>query len=164
MGLAKEVRRHRSALRTNTVLAVAEQAEYGIGTHVPTRPGERRISIHVLYLKIGSRIEKQLNGVLGAEGRRAMQGSLRFGSTIPHEAAGFCIRFGYTIRLCTMAKQHANRQIVSEPICRAQRGMERRFSRVGQGSIDVCALFNEKLTKPPVPVKRGAIEVQIVAE
>ncbi len=164
MGFAKEVRRHRTALGTNTELAVTEQAEYGIGTHVPTRPGERRISIHVLYLKIGLRIEQQLNGVFSTEGRRAMQGRLRFGSTIPHEAAGFCIRFGYTIRLCTMAKQHANHQIVGKPIRRAQCGMEGRFSRVGQGSIHVCALFNEKLTEPPVPVKRGAIEVQIVAE
>ena len=73
MGFAKEVRRHRSALGTNIELAVAEQAEYGIGTHVPTRPGERRISIHVLYLKIGLRIEQQLNGVFSTEGRRAMR-------------------------------------------------------------------------------------------
>ncbi len=93
-----------------------------------------------------------------------MQRRLRFGSTIPHKAAGFCILFGYTIRLCAAAKQHSNHQIVRKPIRRAQSSMERRFSRVGQGYIDVCALFNEKLTETPVPVKRGTIEVQIIAE
>ncbi len=63
-----------------------------------------------------------------------------------------------------MAEQYANHRIVRYTIGGAQRGMERRFSRVWQGLVDIRALLNQKLTEPPVPVKRRTIEVQIVTE
>ena len=93
-----------------------------------------------------------------------MQGRLCSGSAIPHERPGFHSRIGYTIRICTTAEQYSYHKIVCKPIGGAERGVEGRFSRVGQGLVGVRAHVNEKLAEPPVPVKRGSIEVQIVTE
>ena len=53
-------------------------------------------------------------------------------------------------------------------MCRTVRGTQRRvqrhFSRVRQREIYICAVFDEELTKPPMPMKSCTVEVEIFSK
>ena len=91
---------------------------------MPTGPGKCGIPVHVFGIDPRTGIQKHLNGILRAEGRRAVQGRFSPGSDVTHE--GFCLhrRFGHAIRIRTIGEQHFEHTIMGLSLDGAQGRMQ----------------------------------------
>ena len=63
-----------------------------------------------------------------------------------------------------MREKDLEHEVVPWAVRFAEGRVERRLTRIGQGSIDIRPMFDEKLAQLPMPVERGAVEVQIISE
>src|SRR5262245_24000119 len=85
--LAKEIGCHGTSVGANVKLPITQSCENRIRTTVPARPGERRVSIHVLRIDGSARIQEHLDGVFGTERCGAMERRFCLRPAITHEAA-----------------------------------------------------------------------------
>src|SRR5262249_10249942 len=84
-------------------------------------------------------------------------------ATIPHEAVCFSPRFRDGIRVRTAGQQHFDDFVIYRTVGLAQRVVEWRFPG-GAAVIDVGTVFDEELAKLPTAVKRGAAEIEVLAQ
>ena len=154
----------RLPVRVNGKRAVAEFPEYGIGAEVPARPAERRVAVHVLRVTLRTRIEQQLDGLLGPEGGGTMKRSLSFRSDVSHEGGRLSTGFRNAIGVRAIRQQDLQHQAVDGPVGLAGRCVERCLACVRQRAVHIGAVLDEELTQPPMPMERGPVEAQVVSK
>src|SRR5262245_47602109 len=142
--------------------AVAEFHENRIGSPVPTRPTQRRVSIHVLCVELGAGIQKQLYRFLGAECGSPVERRFAFGPAISHERAGFHCRFGHGVGICASREQYFDDEIIGFAICLGERGVQRRFSGPRVGLVHVGTLLNQELAQWPMAMIGSAYQIEVV--
>ena len=87
--LAKEIGCHGTSVGANVKRPITQSAENRIRATIPARPGERRVSIHILRIDGSARIQEHLDGVFGTESCGAVERRFCLRSAITHEAARF---------------------------------------------------------------------------
>ena len=164
MRLAEQINFHFRRVGVNTKIAIAKLPENRSWAQVPTRPRERRVSIHVLGVSGCPGVKEELDGSFGAESRGTVERSLAPGAAVAHEAARDSGWLGHRVGIRTVREQDSNHCRIGREIGFAERRVQGRFSGIRQGIVDVRALLNQELTESPVPVEAGAIEIEIGSE
>jgi hypothetical protein len=98
------------------VIPVAKLLENGTGTEVPARPGERSISIHVFGIQDCTCIKQKLDSFFAAKGRRSVERSFSFGSTVSHKGTCFGEVFCRAIGVRAIGEQYFDDVIVGRTI------------------------------------------------
>ena len=160
---AAQIGCHSLVVGMDAEIAVEKLSEDRRRTQIPARPGEGRISVHVLGIDLCARIEKKLDRFFVAESRGAMQGSLAFGAGIPHEAARFHRFFRHTVRIRAIGKKNFEDQVMRW-VSLAQRGVQRSFSRVVRRMVHVRAALDQELAESPMPVEARVDESAVTPE
>ena len=93
-----------------------------------------------------------------------MQGCFAFRFAISHETARFNGRSGDTIGIGALSEKHFEHKIMSQPIGSTQSRVKRSLTSIGQRLIHVGTLLDQKLTQPPVSVKRRSVEIKVVPQ
>ena len=120
MWLAKEIGCHGTSVGANVKLPITQSAENRIRATIPARPGERRVSIHILRIDGSARIQEHLDGVFGTERCGAVEGRFCLRSAITHEAARFNGWLGHTVGIRPMTEKHFDHEVMGEPVGSAQ--------------------------------------------
>jgi hypothetical protein len=79
----------RITIWVNREVAIAELSEDRIRARVPTRPAERRISIHIFYIDRGTCFQEKLDGRFAAERSGSMKRRFTLRSAVSHESSSF---------------------------------------------------------------------------
>src|SRR5205085_1007487 len=119
MWLAKKVPSHAFPALPNRKPVVTKFPKNRVGAKIPTRPSERRITIHVLSVDCPACILKQFDGFYGTKRRGAVKRCLSFRSAIAHKASGFNFWSRHGIWIRTGVEQHPDNQIMCEAVGRA---------------------------------------------
>jgi hypothetical protein len=120
--------------------------------------------VGVFCVELGAGVQENLDGFFVAESGGAVQRSFALGAAIAHEAAGFDAGAGGDVGIGAGGDEHAQDEVVGEPIGSAQGRVERGFAGIRFRVIYVCSLLEEEFAEPPVAVEAGAVEAQIFAE
>src|SRR5258708_23643677 len=99
-------------MRLSMKLTVTELSENGSRTQIPTGPGKCGIPVHVFGIDARSRIQKNLDGFFGAEGRCPVQRRFGLGSAIAHEVVRCNRWLGHAIGIRASGEERLDHSVM----------------------------------------------------